>query len=294
MSECCTEKVINGRVKDRALMGPAHASSAAGFFLLAIALAPDTAFGLFGVVSFAVVLLTWINATGASLVPDLDNTNATVINRLGLLGAALSTIFRASSKIIQKVVKTKKDTSDPDPHRGFWHTFVGAGVLGFLVYLGASTSVDIDMPVIGDTDSGEIFAFFISMLMLHLALAGTMGKTMEKMRKTPVIGELASFIVSGATVGVLFTMLPDDLEYGWLGWSIFAGASIHILGDALTKAGVPLFFPIIGLIRGKMWWTTRFTTIEASSKGLNATVTTLSLIVAIPSFFYILNYITTH
>lgn len=47
-------------------------------------------------------------------------------------------------------------------------------------------------------------------------------------------------------------LLPENETYGWLGLAVGVGWFAHLLGDAITKMGVPLAFPF--KIRGKRWW----------------------------------------
>jgi membrane-bound metal-dependent hydrolase YbcI (DUF457 family) len=39
---------------------------------------------------------------------------------------------------------------------------------------------------------------------------------------------------------------------GWIGVAVFLGCVVHVLGDALTRAGVPFLWPLP--IRGQRWF----------------------------------------
>lgn len=46
--------------------------------------------------------------------------------------------------------------------------------------------------------------------------------------------------------------IPEEGNYPWLGIAVTFGWFMHILGDLITKLGVPLLWPI--KIRGRRWW----------------------------------------
>lgn len=277
---CWTSTLLDNQKKDHGLMGPAHAASAGGVFMLLIGLAPVFTFQALGSINIALALLGIIVFIGGALVPDLDNSRSTVRSALGFSGSIMSSIFRATSLMMQKTVRTKKDTDSPDPHRGFWHTFVGAAVMGLTAWGLSEISYEVNLPILGVITLGEIFSIIIVVLLLHVALSGLAKDLIKKLDKLPVVGELISYIASFIIVILLFQLIPDDLSFRWIGVCLFGGAAVHILGDALTRAGVPLFFPIAGLFTGKCWWNTRFATFEASNEGLNKTISVLSTISA--------------
>ena len=85
--------------------------------------------------SLAMILafaLAWI---GATLYPDLDNSKSTSHSALGFIGEGLSIVFRVTSSIIQTVVRTPKDDSSPNPHRGFYHTLISTALIGAGVWM---------------------------------------------------------------------------------------------------------------------------------------------------------------
>lgn len=59
---------------------------------------------------------------------------------------------------------------------------------------------------------------------------------------------VASLIISAG----IFYALPPDENYLWLGAAVSFGWFMHLLGDMITKMGVPILFPIP--IKGKRWW----------------------------------------
>jgi membrane-bound metal-dependent hydrolase YbcI (DUF457 family) len=182
------------------------------------------------------------------------------------LGTALSYFFRGSSRFLQTVIRTKRDDPTPNPHRGAWHTIPAALLLGGLTFWGTGNAHVVSLPVINEITVGKIFALFITFLMVHMAMSGLAKDFMKKIKKTALIGETLSFAVSLALTAAIFINLPAGLDYRWLGVSVAFGVIIHILGDSMTTAGVPLLFPLSALIKGKFWWTTRFTTMKAGGE----------------------------
>lgn len=267
MSSCyVNEKLETRSCSDRAFMGTTHALSAVASFLAIIFFAPDFVSKALGSSDPWVLILSIVVAAGASLLPDLDNTASTSKSSLGILGTALSYIFRGSSRFIQTVIRTKRDDPTPNPHRGAWHTIPSALLLGYLTFLGTGMTKVITVPILGEVTWGVIFALLITFLMVHMALSGLAKKQMKKIKKTAVIGETLSFIVSLTFTLIIFVNLPEDLNYWWLGVSVAFGCIIHILGDTFTVAGTPIMFPLSAVLKGKFWWTTRFTSMKVGEQ----------------------------
>lgn len=259
-------------------MGPAHAISGAGVAVLVIGILfwfGNPLFALLFGTSVSLIVLFVAVATGGALVPDLDNSRSTVRSSLGVVGVAGSAVFRSTSRIIQTVVRTKRDDPTPDPHRGFWHTIVGAVLLGLLAWL--ATLPTTELPIAGGIELGDVFKFVITATMIHLCLAGVAKKSVKKLKDIPVIGEIAAFIASIIVTGVLLFISPSEPNL-WLPVAITFGCIMHILGDALTTSGVPIWFPITGFVKGKFWWATRFAKFKADNEGLNSTIYILSII----------------
>lgn len=258
-------------------MGPAHAISGAGVAVLVIGILfwfGNPLFALLFGTSVSLIVLFVAVATGGALVPDLDNSRSTVRSSLGVVGVAGSAVFRSTSRIVQTVVRTKRDDPTPDPHRGFWHTIVGALLLGFLAWLATLPTTEI--PIAGGIELGDALKFVITATMIHLCLAGVAKKSVKKLKDIPIVGEIAAFIVSIIVTGALLFISPDEPSI-WLPVAISFGCIMHILGDALTTAGVPIWFPLTGFVKGKFWWTTRFAKFKADNEDLNQTIYILSI-----------------
>ena len=265
---------------DRALMGPAHAASGAGISLLLLGL-----LAYFEVItdswisSFFAITLIALVFTGAALVPDLDNTTSTVRSTLGLLGSALTTLFRSSSLVLQTVVRTRRDDPSPDPHRGFWHSILGALTLGGIVSL--FTLIPGEFTVAGVVITNAKLAIaIIATIFVRLALAGIAQKEMKKLTGEH-FSELIGLLFAAALTVSCMWFLPEEFDLKLVAAAVAVGAIVHIFGDALTKAGVPIFFPITGFTRGKFWWKTRFAKFSADNEVLNSVVSILSIAAAV-------------
>ncbi len=243
-------------------MGATHALSAAAAFLALVAFVPGF-LKWAGFNSVAVVILAGLVLVGWSLFSDLDNSASTAKSSLGIFGHGLSFLLINSSRVIQTVVRTSRDDPDPNPHRGFWHTIPAALLLGFLTFLATSIPGSISLPFYGEVSFSWLIAFLICGISVHLALAGLFNSAVKKVRKGSAFGEIIAFGIALVLTGLLFNFIPKDESFAWLSLPVFLGVVAHILGDAFTTDGVPLFFPLSYFMHRKFWWKTRFTKMHA-------------------------------
>lgn len=253
------EEALTG---DRGFMGTTHALSGLAFFLTMAWLLPDTVHWFLGSSALIVLVLSCLNLVGGSLAVDLDNTASTAKSSLGILGVVLSGIFRSTSVVVQTMVRSPRDSKEPNPHRGFYHTVPGALLIGGIVFLLTSLPGGVTLPVVGHLSLGGAFALLFTWLNLHMALAGLARGTMRKIRKgAGGAGELLAFVLSLSIAALLFSNLPAGLNFWWVGASMAMGMVVHSFGDCFTTAGSPILFPLP--IKGKLWWTIRFLPIKA-------------------------------
>lgn len=264
-------------------MGPAHASSAGAILLVAALLGVVFEWSVWTSANLAIIAQSFLIAAGAGLTPDIDNTKSTSQSSLWFAGNVLSFFMRGSSRIIQTTIRTKKDDTSPNPHRGFWHTMVGSGLLGFGALI--LTRLDGDVTIAGiDTTWGRFWAFVVAATLTHLALAGVAGSTVKKIKNASILGELAAGFLSIGITAFLFMFVSSEDNYYWLALSVFIGSTGHIIGDCFTKAGAPIFFPLTALTRGKFWWVTRFAYFSADNKTANSVIIKISEIIALVAF----------
>ncbi len=89
-------------------------------------------------------------------------------------------------------------------------------------------------------------AFWSSLLVLALAIGLALHAlhfVIPGRAETTILGNL---VLSWGGAWLLLTHMPNP---AWLPWAVTAGVLTHILGDALTKAGVPV--PVLWLFTGQ-------------------------------------------
>lgn len=244
-------------------MGYTHALSALAVLLMCVAFIPNFLTSIVGNDNVWVVIMFILAGIGASMIPDLDNTTSRAKSDLGFFGIVLSGVFRVTSTTIQTLIRTKRDDADPNPHRGFWHTIPAAILLGGLAFLATLIEAEITVPLFGTMSWGTLIAMLIVAVLTNLTLSTLFKEFMDKLRKSEIVGELIAAFVSLAISATLFYNIPKDENFWWLGVAVAMGMAIHILGDCFTTAGAPILFPFAAFIKGKFWWTTRFTKIKA-------------------------------
>ena len=213
------------------VMGPTHAMSGAALGL-AIAAAlphewggPTTAAGAF---VFAGV------TAGAALLPDLDSPQATIARSFGPITTTLAHVTENTAQAIYAATKTRRDSDRQNGHRTATHT------VWFAILAGMATSA-----LVGSF--GKTASIAILFVMLGLALRGLFPKWSKSNDWLIVTA------VSAALAAATWVLLPEAAGAVALGSAMTAGVMAHLLGDALTKQGVPIFGGIIS-IGGKRWW----------------------------------------
>ena len=244
---------------NRALMGQTHSVSSVSIYLAVLAFYPALILKMTGSNEVIIYILSIFLIAGASLLPDLDNTKSTAHSTLGPVGTVFSYFFRGTSKAIQSVFSTNRDDTS-NPHRGFWHTLVSVAVVFFAVW--GSVSIPVSFALFGVTITiGEIFAFIWTNLCMQLAFSGAFSGFINKMFPKKARSAAVSILsVIFAVVAIYFSANVVQ-SYGWIAYMVGFGYLAHLLGDALTTSGVPLFWPL--KIKGKLWYRVRLTKMKA-------------------------------
>lgn len=239
-------------------MGFTHALSAVAVVAVILVFAPNFMFWVIGTTSIPLLVLALFTIAGGALVPDLDNTRSTAESALGPLGNAVSTCFRASSLVFQTAIRTPKDDSKPNPHRGAWHSPIFCTILAFLVYLGAIIPHEVNIPYLNKSFTiGEIFVVLFTSTIILIGFSALFKKGMKAIRNKggEIFGDLLAFLTSFAFTVALYSQRPDGLSVMWLPASFYIGMVIHHLGDGFTTMGNPFLAPIP--YKGKCWWNFR-------------------------------------
>ncbi|WP_231640909.1 metal-dependent hydrolase [Nocardiopsis sp. NRRL B-16309] len=167
---------------------------------------------------------------GAALLPDLDEPGSTVGRSLGVVTAGLSRLLRSASRATYRATGTPYELrEDRDGgHRHLTHTVPAVLTFGALWWGVASLG-----------------AVGLAVAVFALAALG-LACVLRPFGRSAVQGAGVLGVVV-ATAAVLFGSSP------WLvGLTVAVGSLTHILGDWLTRSGVPLAWPLTH--RGKRWW----------------------------------------
>lgn len=235
------------------VMGPTHAMSGVALWLGATAAAVP----VMGVQSVPEIAVGAAVCAGSALLPDLDcpgslalNDGSTVVRAFGVVGDAVGHALSGLSLVVYNLTRSRYDPPKNQGHRTLTHTFVFTAGLGALVSLGASTPGTFE--AFGrHWEIGTVVTLGVMWACLHLALFGLCEKWVKKQRAK--YGLLGVMVVSGGLTALTGSMLPNPAHgYPWLGLAVGAGAVMHCLGDAITKMGVPVLWPIP--IHGKRWY----------------------------------------
>lgn len=229
------------------MMGKSHAMSGSAVALSGAALAIGPI--AIGQQDLAVVMLYTSVFIGGTLWCDWDSNSATVVRSFGIFGKGFHELINAIGLLIYNLTKTKYDEKKENGHRTFFHTPVAAILTGLIISLLASLPGKI--PLWGHNYTlGQIFSLIIMWMFLHVGLTGIFEKSIKKARKM-----MGVYIIMGVSLLATFGVsrfLPEQETYWWLGFAAAGGMIVHMLGDMITKMGVPLLWPL--KIRGKRWY----------------------------------------
>jgi membrane-bound metal-dependent hydrolase YbcI (DUF457 family) len=212
------------------MMGPSHALSGAAVWL-AGSWAIDR-FAGYEQSPLAVAVGTAVCAGGA-LLPDLDLSGkvtanrggATVARTFGVFSLFLAEVVEKISLGVYHATKMRKDPDRQNGHRTLTHT------LPFTALVGWGTTAAC-------TRFGKWAVISILFLMIGLALRGLFERWAER------AGWVVVTMVSAAAAYGTYLALPGDRGYPMLGLAVGVGCIVHLLGDIITSAGVPILWPL--------------------------------------------------
>lgn len=220
------------------MMGPSHALSGA-----AVWLAGSWALDFTGVVDqspLAIAVGTAVCAGGA-LLPDLDLSGrvtqnkggATVAHTFGVLSLFVAEVIEKVSLGVYTATKLSKDPDRDNGHRTLTHT------IPFMVLVGWGTTALC-------TKYGKWAVIPILFFMMGLALRGLFHEWAKR------AGWVIVTLVSAGAAYYTFLNLPADRGYPMLGLAVGVGCFVHLMGDIITSAGIPLLWPI-PTGKGRLW-----------------------------------------
>jgi hypothetical protein len=138
----------------------------------------------------------------------------------------LSVGLRALSARVFAATRTARDQDSEGTHRHLSHTALFAAATGGAAALGTAVA--------------PWWAVLVPVVVGALLAARTLGRWALLAAAVP----LAWGVLAGGDV-----LLPIR---GWIGVAVALGCVVHVLGDALTRAGVPVLWPLP--IRGQRWF----------------------------------------
>lgn len=185
----------------------------------------------------ASIVVAGLLSAGAALVPDLDHTNSIVTRAHGPITRGLSDFVRWLSMVTYKGTRTPWEASHEGgkhsvgKHRYLTHTMIFAIAMGLIV-LAASIYPLTFLPIV--------------FLMVSFALRGAaLGLASAKDLDAWPVRSLVAVIISSVIVWHSSITGTEVAAY------MILGCLTHDLADGMTKAGVPLLWPI--KIRGQRW-----------------------------------------
>ncbi|HEX5543537.1 MAG TPA: metal-dependent hydrolase [Micromonospora sp.] len=219
------------------MMGPSHALSGATVWL-AGSWALDH-FAGYEQSPLAIAAGTAVCA-GAALFPDLDLSGkvtankggATVARTFGVVSLFIAEVVEKVSLGVYHATKLSKDPHRNNGHRTLTHT------IPFTVLVGWGTTALC-------TAYGKWAVIGILFFMIGLALRGLFDQWAKR------AGWLTVTLLSLGAAYVTYLYLPGDRGYPMIGLAVGVGCFVHIMGDMITRSGVPILWPIP--IQRRMW-----------------------------------------
>ena len=138
---------------------------------------------------------------------------------------AMAEVIEKLSLAVYYATKTRKDPDRTNGHRTFTHT------LPFTVLVGWGTTVLC-------ARYGRWAVVGILFLTIGLALRGLFEDWAQR------VGWAAVTLIATAAAFGTYVALPADRGYPMLGFAVGIGCFVHLLGDIVTRAGVPVLWPL--------------------------------------------------
>jgi len=170
---------------------------------------------------------------GAALLPDLDMSGkvitghggATIAHTFGRVSLFVAEVLEKFSCTVYRATRMKRDPHRDNGHRTLTHTIPFAVGVGWLTTAAAGFG-------------GKWAVMGILFAMLGLAVRGLFHKVALHR------GWIAITLLSAAAAYGAYVYLPAERGYPMLGVAVGVGCVVHLLGDLITHAGVPILWPI--------------------------------------------------
>jgi membrane-bound metal-dependent hydrolase YbcI (DUF457 family) len=195
------------------MMGGHHAATGAAAWVAVTASTP-IAFGWYEGVTNTGVIAGALVCAGAALLPDADHHSGTIANSL-----------KPVSNVVVKGIETVSGG-----HRKGTHSILGVAVFTAIAWGLSLLSID--------TGNEEIGSILIGPGIMCVLLVAFALKALKITRDTKLLPWTTSI-----TLAVLIAIFAPE-EWFWMPFSVALGCVVHILGDLVTTAGVPLLWPL--------------------------------------------------
>lgn len=219
------------------MMGPSHALSGAAAWLAGSWVADHVGYHQ----APAQIAVGAAVCAGAALLPDLDVSGrvttgqggATVAHTFGWPTLVLAEVVEKVSLGVYQATRTGRDPHRTNGHRTLTHTLPFAAGAGAATWWGAAAG-------------SRWVLLAILFVAFGLALRGLADGWATR------VGWLWVSAVAGLGAYAAARYLPAAGTPRLLGFAVAAGCVVHLAGDIITRAGIPVFWPVP--YRRRMWW----------------------------------------
>lgn len=204
------------------VMGPTHAMSGAAVGLAVAQLLPAQ-WG--GVTTIPDALMFAGITAGGALLPDLDSPQATVSRSFGPLSQGLSRVVEHASQTFVNLTRSRQDQYCRNGHRTATHT------LWFALGAGAGAAALM-------STFGKAAAVALLFVLLGLEIRGLLPEWSKKADWLAITG------VSALVAWAAWQWAPNSGSGVVMGSAVTIGIGTHLVGDLMTKHGIPLLAPL--------------------------------------------------
>jgi membrane-bound metal-dependent hydrolase YbcI (DUF457 family) len=155
-----------------------------------------------------------------------------VAHTFGRVSLFMAEVIEKFSHVVYSATRLRRDPHRHNGHRTLTHTIPFTVGVGWLT-TGACWR------------GGKWAVLAILFFTLGLALRGLLGRSAAR------FGWIFITLISAAAAYFTYLYLPAERGYPMLGVAVGVGCFVHLMGDFVTSAGVPLMWPIP--TGGRMW-----------------------------------------
>lgn len=223
---------------------------------------------------------------GASLLPDLDNTQSSAGSTLGPLGSIFTLFMKSTSSIVWNIYHFKGDQKPNTQHRYLWHTpIIGIGLIA-LFYFGIPNGNYTIFTNIKNSIEAGMFGRFIQtnmtlilfIILCFMAVLVGSNMVLYTFSKFLPIPFFVKYILPAGSLVYIATATYSDLKV--VGVCLGVGYLLHCLEDFFADTGIPLIWPIPKFWgkNKKVWWRPNLPLRVTTGGTVNSVIDFISLI----------------